>query len=80
MMILSEIKGKIVVDSEGREVGVVTDFQVEEDWRITHIIVVSGKISKKKFEIPVLNVRSVGDYVILTDSIQNIITGLSSHG
>jgi len=75
MMLISQVKGKIVVDSEGHEVGAVEDFKVEDDWRVTHVIVVSGKISKKKYEIPVFKVKSVGDYVILTDSIQSIITG-----
>ncbi len=78
VMLISRVKGKIVVDSEGLEVGAVEDFKVEDDWRVTHIIVVSGKISKKRYEIPVFKVKSVGDYIILTDSIQSIISGSTS--
>lgn len=71
MKVNDEFKGKEVINTQGEELGVIEDIEMDTiSFQITHIIVseggVSGKLGMgKETVIPVSEVETIGEKVIM---------------
>ena len=75
---ISTLKGKTVITKDAFNVGKITEADMDDDWRITHIEVKLTKEAAKELGLktpylghvsvclPVIYVRSIGDVITLS--------------
>ena len=78
MIEISKLKGKLVITKDSFNVGEISEVNMDDDWRITHIQVrltkeATNELGFKKpllghvtICLPVYNVRGVGDVITLS--------------
>ena len=67
----SELKGKKVIDSEGYDLVEVEDFLIE-DWTVKQLTIKYGGVFKKRYNLEINEIKSVGDNIILKESLKNL--------
>jgi len=71
--VVYEIKGMIVFDKFGKEVGKVADIELWGQKNKLKKIYVKCGVMKKQFEVPVEMIETIGANVILNESKENLL-------
>lgn len=69
----SEILGKKVIDKRGNEIATTSDLIIE-NWQIRAIEISMGKIFKKKHQLDISEIESIGKYILPKRSLEEYTT------
>lgn len=70
MILLSDVKGKEVVNNNGDIIGVVKDFEINDEYQLINLVIMDGTIANKigigeDKIIPIASIQSIKDKIII---------------